>query len=91
MNRCSACGGIGYRGRTAIGELLSVGPDLRGAILARADIRGLAEVARLTGYRTLVEDGLRLVQAGVTRVDELRRVLPGERLASAECGVRNAE
>ena len=75
---CDACAGVGYDGRTAIGELLNVGPDLRRAVIARADVTDLAEAARKTGYRNLAEDGGRLVRAGVTSMDELRRILPGQ-------------
>jgi general secretion pathway protein E len=75
---CEACAGLGYRGRSAIGEMLTVGPALRRAVVARADLTGLGEAARQTGYRTLAEDGLRLVRSGRTALDELRRVLPGQ-------------
>jgi type IV pilus assembly protein PilB len=71
---CGACAQTGYRGRTAIYEVLGVTPDLQDAIVRRRSSRELAEIAIASGMRTLRDAGLRKVAAGVTTLDEVLRV-----------------
>ena len=71
---CDRCRGTGYRGRTAIFEVMRVTPKIRSLITARADASEIAQAARQDGTRTLLEDGLRLVRNGVTTVQEVLRV-----------------
>lgn len=73
---CEACNGIGYRGRTAIGELLRMTEPLAELILARSRTRVLHDAALREGLVALEEDGLRKAREGVTTLEELRRVLP---------------
>jgi general secretion pathway protein E len=71
---CDACLGSGYRGRTGIYELLLLDDEVRAEVMRQ---RGSAELMRLAvrgGMRTLYDDGLRQVRAGVTTMDEVRRV-----------------
>lgn len=44
-------------------------------IARRATTREILSAALAKGFRTLAEDGLRLVRSGVTSVDELSRVV----------------
>jgi general secretion pathway protein E len=71
---CAACGQVGYLGRTGIYELLEIDDALRAAIHAREGEQKLRELARVRGFRTLYEDGLRWVETGVTSREELLRV-----------------
>lgn len=73
---CGACHGIGYRGRTAIAELLRMNENLAELILARSRTRVLHDAALGAGMQSLHDDGLRKAEAGTTTLDELRRVLP---------------
>ncbi len=73
---CDRCQGIGYRGRTAIGELLLVNEDISERVLARPRTRVLHDAAVRAGMVTLRDDGLDRVTRGLTTLDELRRVLP---------------
>ncbi|MDQ1256992.1 MAG: Type secretion system protein [Candidatus Hydrogenedentes bacterium] len=73
---CAACQGIGYQGRTAIGELLTVNDALADCILGRPRTRVLEEMAQAQAMRTLARDGIEKVKAGQTTLDELQRVLP---------------
>ncbi|MGL1832275.1 GspE/PulE family protein [Rhodocyclaceae bacterium SMB388] len=75
---CPHCKHTGYRGRTAIHELLVLDPTCRQAILAGADAGGLQSVARSAGMGSLYEDGLRRVLAGDTSLDEVLRVTQDE-------------
>ncbi len=71
---CDACLGTGFRGRTGIYELLLLDDQLRAEVMRK---RGSGELMRLAvagGMRTLFEDGVRQVRAGVTTLDEVRRV-----------------
>jgi general secretion pathway protein E len=68
---CSACNASGYRGRTAIHELLRIDDVLRGAI-QRGEGEAVLE-QRLQGG-TLYQCGLDLVLAGTTTLEEVTRV-----------------
>jgi len=72
---CAACGGSGYRGRTAVGEFLRVTEDFRRLILRRAGADELDAQARADGLVPVFADGLAKAQAGTTTLEELYRVL----------------
>lgn len=71
---CTACGGTGYRGQTAVLELLTMSDAIRRLILAHADAREIQRVAVEEGMRTMYEDGLLKVLDGMTSLDEILRV-----------------
>jgi type II secretory ATPase GspE/PulE/Tfp pilus assembly ATPase PilB-like protein len=76
IETCRACGGIGYRNRTAIFEMLVVGDEVRQALAsgqANADV--IRKAARAAGHRSMQEEGILLVAQGVTSLPELQRVL----------------
>ncbi|MBL9124299.1 MAG: Flp pilus assembly complex ATPase component TadA [Planctomycetaceae bacterium] len=72
---CPDCGGIGYRGRAAIFELLVLNDDVRAALIKTPKLDVLRQVARKAGMRGLQEEGILLVARGVTSLQELMRVL----------------
>ena len=74
---CDACAGTGYRGRIGIYELLLLDEDLRTAAIQRQGAGELRRIAVAHGMRTLFEDGVRQVHAGVTTLDEVLRVTRG--------------
>ncbi len=65
----------GYFGRTGLFEVLTIGAELRQAILDNKSSTELEEVARKTGFRTLDEAAIDKVLAGVTTIEEMHRVL----------------
>jgi general secretion pathway protein E len=71
---CAACNGTGYRGRTAIAELLVLDAPLYPLILARADAHALRVAARKAGMNDLRSDGLAKAAAGLTSIEEVLRV-----------------
>lgn len=75
--RADAPGG-GYRGRSAITELLVMNEELRSLLMRHADASTLEQAARSGGLRTLHEEGLRQAVAGVTSLEEVLRVTRGE-------------
>jgi general secretion pathway protein E len=71
---CGHCRGTGYRGRVAIGELLVLDDELREAIVQRAPVRQLKEMAQRRGSRLLRSAALDLVRDGRTTIEEVNRV-----------------
>ncbi|MBV9553868.1 MAG: Flp pilus assembly complex ATPase component TadA, partial [Alphaproteobacteria bacterium] len=72
---CSACGGTGYRGRTAIAELLTFDERFARLVVARAGAEELRTAALAGGMVDLQSDGLAKAAAGVTSAEEVLRVI----------------
>ena len=75
---CADCRGTGYRGRTAIHELLVVNDQIRTLIMARADAAAVRRRATADGMATLRDDGLAKVCEGVTTLAEVLRATQDE-------------
>ncbi len=71
---CGQCRGTGYKGRTAIAEIMVLNDELREMIVAREPIRALKEVARRGGTRFLRDAAIALVREGRTSLEEVNRV-----------------
>jgi type II secretory ATPase GspE/PulE/Tfp pilus assembly ATPase PilB-like protein len=71
---CVECNGTGFKGRTAIHELMLMSPELRTLIESGAPDSDLERVARAQGMKLLVEEALERVAQGLTTVEEIRRV-----------------
>ncbi len=71
---CSYCAYTGFKGRTAIYEIVPIDKKLRQLILKQKDESELKIWAREQGYRTLFEDGLLKVAKGITSFEEILRV-----------------
>ncbi len=72
---CSACGNSGYHGRIGIYEVLEVTPAVKRAITEQKSSDDLAEIARSEGMTTMVEDGIKKAEAGITSIEEVLRVM----------------
>jgi len=72
---CEVCSGIGYIGRTAIFELLTVDDAVRNVLASTPKLDLVRQAARKAGMRTLQEEGIVLVAKGATSLPELMRVL----------------
>ncbi len=72
---CKECGALGFKGRTAIFELLEVDDKMREVLLKKPELELARKVARAAGMRPFQEEGLLLVAKGVTSLAELQRVL----------------
>jgi len=75
---CSDCNFTGYRGRLGIFEIFIINDEVRHMIFERVSATELRSKARGLGMRTLREDGLRKVVAGVTTLPEVLRVTMGD-------------
>ncbi len=71
---CDHCGGTGFRGRAGVHELMVVSRALRRLIQTGARAEALQETALREGMRTLRQDGIEKVWAGVTTTDEVRAI-----------------
>ncbi|MGN6591836.1 MAG: GspE/PulE family protein [Terriglobales bacterium] len=71
---CLECGGTGFRGRTAIHELLEMTDTVRETILAKRPSSEIRRVARQEGMKFLRESALERVAAGLTTLKEINKV-----------------
>ena len=71
---CMECGGTGYRGRTAICELLDLSDPMRELILARRPASEIKQAARDAGMRFLRESAVEQVLRGRTTLHEINKV-----------------
>lgn len=70
---CRRCNG-GYRGRTAVHEILQFTPELREMITEGTSPGLLQQKAAEAGMHTLFQDGLMKAEEGITTLNEVRRV-----------------
>ncbi|MGV3533680.1 MAG: GspE/PulE family protein [Chthoniobacteraceae bacterium] len=75
---CKACRNIGYTGRRAIFELMTMSTGLRQVLLRGGSSGEVKETAKKEGMRMLVEDGWRLVREAITTPAEVLRVSKDE-------------
>jgi type II secretion system protein E len=68
---CEKCKGLGYKGRAGIFEIFVVDDEVRHMINTRATTVELRKRAREMGMRTLREDGIRKILAGMTTAEEV--------------------
>ncbi|MBD3180787.1 type II/IV secretion system protein, partial [Candidatus Poribacteria bacterium] len=69
---CSNCGDTGYKGMTAIHELLYIDDEVRKVILKGGfSTPQIREIGRTKGMRTLREDGMEKVARGITAFGEV--------------------
>jgi general secretion pathway protein E len=71
---CDHCRGTGYRGRTAIAEMLILDDEIRQLIVERQPVSRLKEVACAKGTRFLRDSALDLARDGRTTLQEVNRV-----------------
>jgi len=71
---CIECAGTGFRGRTAIHELLDLSDRIREMILAKKPTSEIRRAAREEGMRFLRESALDRVRTGLTTLKEINKV-----------------
>jgi len=75
---CGNCSNTGFRGRFGIFEIFVIDDDARKLIYEKVPSSVLRTQAREMGMRTLREDGIRKVLAGLTTPDEVIRATVGD-------------
>ncbi len=73
---CPTCGGVGYKGRVGIHELMQNNEDIIKAINDRMETATIKRIAMRTGMRTLHQDSMYKVQEGVTTMVEAIANIP---------------
>jgi type IV pilus assembly protein PilB len=81
---CDACNHTGYRGRTAIHELLDLSDNIREMIVERRPGSEVRRAAVAEGLTSLRESALRKVFAGVSTLHEINRVTFVEEVAATK-------
>ncbi|MCX6645583.1 MAG: ATPase, T2SS/T4P/T4SS family [bacterium] len=71
---CEKCGGIGYKGREIVSEMLEVTPEIGKALRENASVEELREIAVGQGMITIVADTVRRAANGETTLEEAMRV-----------------
>jgi type IV pilus assembly protein PilB len=98
---CGKCGGLGYKGRVGVYEIMRITEVLQGLITEGAPTERIKEVAVEEGMKTLLAYSLDLVTRGETTLEEVERVtftdtgleaeLKAKRKTSLVCRVCNAD
>ncbi len=71
---CERCAGLGYKGRIGLFELVVMNDEIRRLVIKGGSLQDIVAAARKNGYRTMFEDGLDKVEAGITTLEEVLRV-----------------
>ncbi len=71
---CESCNHTGYKGRTAIFEIIEVDYEMQELFMKNPSSNQIWELAKKKGAKSLFEDGVEKVKQGVTTVEELLRV-----------------
>jgi type II secretion system protein E len=75
---CEQCRRIGYKGRMGIFEIFIIDDEVRHMVNKRSSTLMLRQRARELGMRTLREDGVRKVLAGLTSAEEVISITIGD-------------
>ncbi len=72
---CEACGGLGYKGRIGVYEVIEVNDQLRELILKEPSIIEIKKAAHENGTLTMTQDGLLKALDKITDIEEVFRVV----------------
>ena len=70
---CDECNGTGYKGRTAVHEILLMSPAIRDDLAGGGNTESVRRIAKQEGMKTLLDNLRELVLNGTTTISELRR------------------
>ena len=70
---CNLCNDTGYYGRKGIFEIMEMNEEIQRLIAEGSDSKNLIHAAKRNGMRTLRENGVRDVLAGITSMEELQK------------------
>ena len=72
---CEACGGLGYKGRIAVVEVVLMDKEIEECVRHSSSERDIWKAAKHQKIRRMAQDGAVKVLQGVTSLDELGRVV----------------
>jgi len=70
---CTVCHNTGYKGRTALFEVMDITDEIKDLILSKAQSKDIKKVAMKNGMVTLRRSGLDKISEGITAVEEVLR------------------
>jgi type II secretory ATPase GspE/PulE/Tfp pilus assembly ATPase PilB-like protein len=82
---CEICDHTGYKGRIGIYETLVIDMQIRAAIREEARSDEIRAIARSHGLKLMQEQAIEFVCRGVTMLEEVKRVVPFEKLSFLSC------
>ena len=72
---CTKCGGLGYKGRLAVVEVITMDHNIESTIRSTSSEREIWKAARPQNIRRMAQDGAVKILQGITSFDELSRVV----------------
>jgi general secretion pathway protein E len=72
---CDACRGTGYKGRVVIAEVHAIDDVMRDLVTQNEPVSRLREHIARSGVASLQAQAARMVVAGVTTAEEIKRVV----------------
>jgi general secretion pathway protein E len=75
---CAVCRDTGYKGRSAIAEILTIDDTMKDLLVQQAPISVVKKAARERGFTSLRDSAVALVFQGLTTIEEIDRVTPEE-------------
>jgi len=72
---CKTCGDSGYLGRIGIHEVLEVTEAIRETITSHSSAMEIRKIAVKEGMTTILQDGLKKAEEGITSIEEVLRVM----------------
>jgi len=72
---CKECNNTGYTGRIGIYEVLKMNKDIRDAIINDPNSDKILEIASKSGFKLMIEDGIKKLKGGVIDIKELIKVI----------------
>ena len=82
---CSECGGTGYRGRTAVYEVLTVDAEMRRVLIRDPSEDAVISQAKAAGMQSLRASALAKAMDGRTTFEEVLRVTTGDSGGGGAC------
>ena len=72
---CKECNNTGYSGRIGIYEVLHMTKEIRDAIITEPNSDEIMEIAKKTGFTSMLEDGISKLKEGTIDIKELIKVI----------------
>ncbi|MFA6354856.1 MAG: ATPase, T2SS/T4P/T4SS family [Candidatus Paceibacterota bacterium] len=72
---CTSCSNTGFHGRIGVFEFITTSPELQDLIAKTPSTKDITSLMQSQGFKTMFEDGIDKVKAGITTIEELIRVV----------------
>lgn len=72
---CKKCSNTGYKGRTGVFEMMEVTPEIQELVTHKAATQKIREIAVEQGMSSLKSEAFKLVENGITTINEMKSVV----------------